>query len=150
VKSSTATGTTATASPYRGRFAPSPTGFLHQGSLLAALGSWLDARANRGKWLVRMEDLDRPRTVEGAADAMLRTLDSLGLVADEPVLWQTLREEAYSAALAQLRGSGVLYRCTCSRAELSGPYSGHCLRHPAGRTCSLAPETAGGCADFIR
>jgi glutamyl-Q tRNA(Asp) synthetase len=99
--------------------------------VLAALGSWLDARANRGKWLVRMEDLDRPRTVAGAADAILRTLESLGLSSDEPVLWQTTRGEAYSAALARLRESGVLYRCTCSRTEISGVYSGHCRRHPA-------------------
>ncbi len=131
MKSSTATGTTATASLYRGRFAPSPTGFLHQGSVLAALGSWLDARAHRGKWLVRMEDLDRPRTVAGAAEAILRTLDSLGLASDEPVLWQSTRGEAYSAALAQLRESGALYRCTCSRTDAPGVYSGHCRRHPA-------------------
>ena len=115
MKSSTATGTTATAEPYRGRFAPSPTGLLHQGSLLAALGSWLDARAHGGKWLVRMEDLDRPRTVAGAAQAILRTLDSLGLTSDEPVLWQSSRDDAYAQALAALRETDAAYRCTCSR-----------------------------------
>jgi glutamyl-Q tRNA(Asp) synthetase len=99
--------------------------------VLAALGSWLDARANRGKWLVRMEDLDRPRTVAGAAESILRTLDSLGLVSDEPVLWQSTRGEAYSAALAQLKEAGALYRCTCSRTEMPGVYRGHCRRHPA-------------------
>lgn len=131
MKSSTATGTTATASVYRGRFAPSPTGLLHQGSLLAALGSWLHARAHRGTWLVRMEDLDRPRVVAGAADAILRTLDSLGLVSDEPVLHQSAREDAYAAALSMLRESGAVYRCTCSRTEQPGLYSGHCRQHPA-------------------
>jgi glutamyl-Q tRNA(Asp) synthetase len=131
VKNSTATGTTATADLYRGRFAPSPTGFLHQGSLLAALGSWLDARAHGGKWLVRMEDLDGPRTIKGAAEAILRTLDWLGLTGDEPVLWQSSRSVAYSQALARLQESGALYRCTCSRSGRSGVYSGHCRRHPA-------------------
>jgi glutamyl-Q tRNA(Asp) synthetase len=99
--------------------------------VLAALGSWLDARAHRGKWLVRMEDLDRPRTVAGAADAILRTLDALGLTSDEPVLWQSSRDAAYAAALDRLRDSGAIYRCTCSRAEVSGIYPGHCRLHPA-------------------
>jgi glutamyl-Q tRNA(Asp) synthetase len=130
VKSSTATGTTATADAYRGRFAPSPTGLLHQGSLLAALGSWLHARAHGGKWLVRMEDLDRPRVVAGAAEAILRTLDSLGLTSDEPVLQQSARADAYAEALALLRAKGVAYRCTCSRTEAPGAYSGYCRRHP--------------------
>jgi glutamyl-Q tRNA(Asp) synthetase len=130
VKSSTAIGTTATAEAYRGRFAPSPTGFLHQGSLLAALGSWLDARTHAGKWLVRMEDLDTPRAVAGAADAILRTLDSLGLTSDEPVLRQSSRNEAYALALETLRTGDMAYRCTCSRAETSGPYAGRCRRHP--------------------
>jgi glutamyl-Q tRNA(Asp) synthetase len=130
VKSSTAIGTTATAEPYRGRFAPSPTGLLHQGSLLAALGSWLHARTRGGKWLVRMEDLDRPRTVAGAAQTILRTLDSLGLTSDEPVLWQSAREDAYSQALATLRETGAVYRCTCSRSEQPGVYSGRCRQHP--------------------
>lgn len=131
MKNSTATGTTATAEPYRGRFAPSPTGLLHQGSLLAALGSWLDARAHCGQWLVRMEDLDAPRNVAGAADAILRTLDALGLTSDEPVLCQASRSEAYAQALARLRDADAAYRCTCSRAEQPGVYSGHCRRHPA-------------------
>jgi glutamyl-Q tRNA(Asp) synthetase len=131
VKSSTATGTTATAEAYRGRFAPSPTGFLHQGSLLAAVGSWLDARAHGGTWLVRMEDLDPPRTVAGAADAILRTLDSLGLASDEPVLWQSSRTEAYEMAMTSLRQAGAVYRCTCSRSEHPGVYSGHCRVHAA-------------------
>jgi glutamyl-Q tRNA(Asp) synthetase len=130
VKSNTAIGTTATAEVYRGRFAPSPTGLLHQGSLLAALGSWLDARAHGGKWLVRMEDLDQPRTLPGAAEAILRTLDSIGLTSDEPVLCQSSRHEAYTLALARLRENDLAYRCTCTRAELSGPYAGRCRQHP--------------------
>jgi glutamyl-Q tRNA(Asp) synthetase len=134
VKNSTATGTTATARGYRGRFAPSPTGLLHQGSLLAALGSWLDARTHRGQWLVRMEDLDAPRVVAGAADSILRTLASLGLESDEPVLRQSSRSETYALALSRLRESGDVYRCTCSRSEQAGVYSGHCRQHvaPAG------------------
>jgi glutamyl-Q tRNA(Asp) synthetase len=99
--------------------------------LLAAVGSWLDARAHRGKWLVRMEDLDPPRTVAGAAEAILRTLDSLGLTSDEPVLWQSSRTEAYEMALTGLRQAGAVYRCTCSRTEHPGVYSGHCRMHPA-------------------
>ena len=77
-----------------------------------------------------MEDLDQPRTVKGAADAILRTLDCLGLKSDGPVLWQTSRSEAYSQAAARLRESGALYRCTCSRSGQPGVYSGHCRRHP--------------------
>jgi glutamyl-Q tRNA(Asp) synthetase len=105
---------------------------LHHGSLVAALGSWLDARAQGGKWLLRMEDLDRARNVPGAADAILATLDSLGLTADEPVLWQSARADAHALALDQLRGIDAVYRCTCSRSEEPGVYSGQCRRNPAG------------------
>jgi glutamyl-Q tRNA(Asp) synthetase len=103
---------------------------LHQGSLLAALGSWLDARARGGQWLVRMEDLDPPRTVAGAAESILRTLDSLGLASDEPVLWQSSRDEAYARALLWLRDAGMVYRCTCSRSEMHGACSGRCRHVP--------------------
>lgn len=130
MKNSTAIGTTATAESYRGRFAPSPTGFLHQGSLLAALGSWLDARAHAGKWLIRMEDLDRPRTVAGAADAIVRTLGSMGLVSDEPLLWQSSREQSHASALAQLQQADRVYRCTCSRTEHGSACSGRCRLEP--------------------
>jgi glutamyl-Q tRNA(Asp) synthetase len=129
VKNSTATGTTATASaraPYRGRFAPSPTGLLHTGSLVAALASWLDARAHGGTWLIRMEDLDSPRVVPGAADAILATLAAFGLVSDEPVLYQSTRHEAYADALRQLEAAHLAYRCSCSRSESPGVYNGHC------------------------
>jgi glutamyl-Q tRNA(Asp) synthetase len=111
---------------YRGRFAPSPTGLLHLGSLLAAVASWLDARAAGGHWLVRMEDLDRPRVVPGAAETILATLARFGLVSDEPVLWQSARGPAYSAALRTLADQGLAYRCRCSRSEVPGIYPGTC------------------------
>ena len=87
--------------PYIGRFAPSPTGPLHFGSLVAAVASWLDARAAGGRWRVRMEDLDRPRCVPGAADSILRQLDAYGLHWDGEVLYQSQRDDAYAAALDQ-------------------------------------------------
>ena len=126
MKSSTATGTTATASLYRGRFAPSPTGPLHQGSLLAAVASWLDARARGGTWLIRMEDLDGPRVVPGAARDILATLAGFGLLPDEPVLYQSGRMAAYQAALESLAARGLAYRCQCSRSQIHGPYDGRC------------------------
>ena len=104
---------------YRGRFAPSPTGPLHQGSLVAAVASWLDARARGGEWLLRIEDVDAPRTVPGAADDILATLESLGLTWDGPVAWQGQRREQYEAALEKLRGLGLVYRCRCSRREIA-------------------------------
>ena len=107
------------APPYIGRFAPSPTGPLHFGSLVAALGSWLDARAAGGRWLVRMEDLDRPRCVPGAADTILHQLENYGLHWDGAVLAQSSRDAAYESALAQLRESGAVYRCVCTRSQLS-------------------------------
>lgn len=105
--------------PYRGRFAPSPTGPLHFGSLVAAAGSYLDAKANRGEWLLRMEDLDRPRTVPGAADGILQALETLGLHWDGPVLRQSARDEAYRAALDRLQRQGMVYGCACSRREIA-------------------------------
>ena len=104
---------------YIGRFAPSPTGPLHFGSLVAALGSWLDARAAGGRWLVRMEDLDRPRCVPGAGDTILRQLEHYGLVWDGAVLAQSNRDAAYESALQQLRDLGAVYRCVCTRRQLS-------------------------------
>jgi glutamyl-Q tRNA(Asp) synthetase len=93
---------------------------LHLGSLLAATGSYLDARANGGRWLVRIEDLDTPRVVPGCADQMLRTLEAYGFEWDGEVLYQSTRGEAYRAALAQLSSAGRLFACSCSRKELAG------------------------------
>jgi glutamyl-Q tRNA(Asp) synthetase len=104
---------------YRGRFAPSPTGPLHFGSLVAALASWLDARAQSGQWLVRIEDVDAPRTVPGAADEILRALDDFGLHRDGVVVWQSHRTALYEEALDRLRVRGTVYRCRCSRKEVA-------------------------------
>lgn len=106
-------------SGYRGRFAPSPTGPLHFGSLIAAWASWLDARQHDGRWLLRIEDLDPPREVPGAAAAQIATLHRFGLVEDEPVVWQSQRGDLYDAALAQLALSGASFRCSCSRRQLA-------------------------------
>lgn len=104
---------------YRGRFAPSPTGPLHFGSLVAALGSHLEARAHNGEWLVRIDDLDPPRVVPGAADDILRTLEACGMAWDGAVVYQSTREGAYRAALEELRIKGQVYACTCSRREIA-------------------------------
>ncbi len=104
---------------YRGRFAPSPTGPLHFGSLVAAVGSYLDARQQGGEWLVRMEDIDTPRNVPGAAEKILAALESFGFEWDGPVLWQSTRLDAYTAALDCLQQRGVLYACACSRKEIA-------------------------------
>jgi glutamyl-Q tRNA(Asp) synthetase len=105
-------------SPYTGRFAPSPTGALHAGSLVAALASWLDARAHGGRWLVRIEDVDSPRCVPGADAALLAQLAALGLVPDALPVWQSARGPAYEAALRGLVQAGQAYACTCTRAEI--------------------------------
>jgi len=104
---------------YRGRFAPSPTGALHFGSLVAAFGSWLLARRAGGQWLLRVEDIDPPREVAGAAKLQLQTLAAFGLVADEPPMWQSARGDAYAAALSRLLASGHAYECHCSRSDLA-------------------------------
>ena len=104
---------------YRGRFAPSPTGPLHFGSLLAAVASYADALAHAGTWLVRIEDLDRAREVPGAADAILRTLEAFGLHWQEPVLYQSRRTAEYADALALLRARGLSYPCGCSRGDIA-------------------------------
>ena len=105
---------------YRGRFAPSPTGPLHFGSLLAAFGSWLMARQAGGQWLVRVEDIDPPREVPGAADEQLRTLECFGLVPDGPVLRQSDRGALYREALERLLDRGDAFECHCSRSDLAG------------------------------
>lgn len=103
---------------YRGRFAPSPTGPLHFGSLLAAVGSYLDARAHNGEWLLRIEDLDPLRTMPGAADQILRTLEGFGFAWDGPVVTQSRRLDLYQAALARLQIDGEVYPCACSRRDI--------------------------------
>ena len=104
--------------PYRGRFAPSPTGPLHAGSLVAALASWLDARRHRGRWLVRIEDVDTPRCVPGADREILRQLAACCLLPDEPPLWQSHRGTLYQAALDRLVAAGRAYPCACSRRDI--------------------------------
>jgi len=104
---------------YRGRFAPSPTGPLHFGSLIAAVGSYLDARAAGGEWLLRIEDVDAPRTVPGAADAILRTLESFGFCWEGPVVFQSARLDRYREMLDRLIREGVAYPCACSRREIA-------------------------------
>lgn len=118
---------------YVGRFAPSPTGPLHFGSLLAALASFLDARSRQGRWLVRMEDLDRAREPPGTANTILSTLEAFQLHWDGDVLFQSQRSEAYQRALEHLRAKDLLYACNCPRQRirlLRGVYDGHCREHP--------------------
>lgn len=151
--------------PYRGRFAPSPTGRLHFGSLIAAVGSWLRARAAGGTWLVRVEDIDPPREIAGAAADILATLAAFGLEPDEPVLWQHARADAYDAALAQLRAHDLAFACWCSRADLAaqgGLHRGPCIaaadpsRPPAWRarvpaqTVAFRDALAGDYAQHLR
>lgn len=122
-----------------GRFAPSPSGDLHFGSLIAALGSYLSARAQQGRWLVRIEDIDPPREVPGAATRILQQLEHYGLYWDGDVLWQSQRHDAYRAALSWLQTHRQSYFCTCTRSriqQLGGFYDGHC------RDLQLPPDNA--------
>jgi glutamyl-Q tRNA(Asp) synthetase len=117
---------------YRGRFAPSPSGGLHFGSLAAALASWLRARQQGGAWLLRVEDIDPPREVAGSAASILAALSQLGLQADLPPLYQSQRLDAYESALQRLRDAGHAFPCRCSRAELEATGAVHrdarCIR----------------------
>ena len=132
------------APPYRGRFAPSPTGLLHAGSLTTAVGSYLQARTQGGEWLLRIEDLDPPREMPGASAAILRTLEAFGFVWDGPVVYQSQRLDAYQQALDHLVAQQRAYPCACTRREiaLAGQagldgvvYPGTCRAGlPAGRT----------------
>jgi len=136
-----------TSADYRGRFAPSPTGPLHFGSLVAALGSWLDARTNNGTWLLRIEDLDQPREAPGATDSIRATLEACALEWDGEIAVQSRRTDLYAAALQRLRDAGAVFPCACSRREIADSaapglrtgtettYPGTC-RHglPAGRS----------------
>jgi glutamyl-Q tRNA(Asp) synthetase len=152
-KSSTGTATTDTAdapgkrpdtADYVGRFAPSPTGDLHLGSLYTAAASFLDARANGGRWLVRVEDLDAPRVVPGSVDGILRTLSRFGFAWDGELVRQSDRGDRYAAALEDLRARGLTFQCSCSRLQLKEDerYPGHCRNGP------LKPGTP--CATRIR
>lgn len=139
-----------------GRFAPSPTGPLHWGSALAALGSWLHARRGGGRWLVRIEDLDPPRERPGVAAAQLATLAGLGLIPDGPVVFQSDRHARYRAALDHLLASGAAFPCRCSRADLAATAGVHraCAPVPAGahRTRSFrfrVPDTLVGFDDPV-
>ena len=120
------------AEPYVGRFAPSPTGLLHRGSLLAAVGSFLCARKAAGQWLLRIEDLDPPREQPGSAEAIIETLALFGLEWDGPVWWQSTRHQRYAEVLAQLLEDGHAFRCACSRSDLapSGIHPERCVRAP--------------------
>lgn len=120
---------TTSAPGYRGRFAPSPTGPLHFGSLVAAVGSYLQARAAGGEWLVRVEDIDPPRESPGAADSILASLETFGLEWDGPVLFQSTRLAAYEAALEALLVAGLAYPCSCSRKDIER----HNRQHPDAR-----------------
>ncbi|RDK00464.1 tRNA glutamyl-Q(34) synthetase GluQRS [Paraburkholderia lacunae] len=127
---------------YRGRFAPSPTGPLHFGSLVSALASWLDARAHGGAWLVRIEDIDAPRAVPGAAEDILATLARFGLHADEPPVWQSRRIARYQETLEQLKATGLIYPCGCTRKEIADS-----LLHAHARNTTLAYP--GTCRDGL-
>lgn len=105
--------------PYIGRFAPSPSGHLHFGSLIAAVASYCDAKSNQGTWLVRIENLDPPREVKGSADDILRTLEGFGLVWDNAVLYQSQRHHLYDSALQKLKATGMTFECACSRKDLA-------------------------------
>jgi glutamyl-Q tRNA(Asp) synthetase len=152
------------ASDYRGRFAPSPTGDLHAGSLAAALASWLDARAHGGVWLVRIEDLDPPREVPGAAGRILAALAACGMESDEPLVYQSRRAELYLRALERLDAAGLLYGCTCSRSTIAAAqrrlglppdvYPGTCRNGASGRAARAlrvrVPEETVGVSDRAR
>lgn len=144
---------------YRGRFAPSPTGPLHFGSLVAAVGSYLEAKTRGGEWLVRIEDLDPPRVVPGTGDDILRTLAACGMQWDGPVAHQSARSDAYHAALHELRQRGLVYPCACSRREIADSgiagiesyvYPGTCRPGlPPGRAARvLRIDTRGAAVEF--
>ena len=144
---------------YRGRFAPSPTGPLHFGSLIAAVGSWLEAKTRGGEWLVRIEDLDTPRVAPGAVDDILRALEACGMQWDGAVVHQSARTEAYHAALHELKRRGRVYPCACSRREIADSavnciegrvYPGTCrIGLTAGRKIrALRLDTRGASVEF--
>jgi glutamyl-Q tRNA(Asp) synthetase len=147
------------ATHYRGRFAPSPTGALHFGSLIAAAGSYLEARTRAGEWLVRIEDLDPPRVESGAVDDILRALEACGMHWDGEIVYQSARDDAYHAALHELKQRGRVYPCACSRREIADSalsgieghvYPGTCRSGlPPGKTArALRLDTRGATVEF--
>jgi glutamyl-Q tRNA(Asp) synthetase len=145
-----------------GRFAPSPTGDLHFGSLVSAVGSFLEARTAGGIWLLRVEDIDPPREIAGSADRIIRDLERLGLKPDGPVLYQSSRLDAYKDAIKRLFNSGLAYHCACTRRDLpaSGIYPGTCRNgigngkeprsvrfHVGQDSCAFTDRTQGQIAD---
>ena len=139
---------------YVGRFAPSPTGMLHMGSLVAALGSYLDARHHNGQWLLRIEDLDPPRTQQGAAQRILADLAAHGLQWDGPVCWQSSRVAAYATAVDRLNRAGHTFYCVCSRSEVGpGVYPGTCRAHtqaiPNSAIRARVPAVRVECSDAL-
>lgn len=147
-----------TRASYVGRFAPSPTGPLHFGSLVAAAGSYFDARSNDGKWLLRIEDVDRPRTVAGATESILASLEGFGFEWDGELVRQSHRDDAYAAAFERLRQAGHVFPCACSRREIadstlardgSRVYPGTCRNGlPTGRKARAWRVRVRGCIDF--
>lgn len=133
---------------YIGRFAPSPTGPLHFGSLVAAVASYCEAKSHQGKWLVRMEDLDKPREITGAADDILKTLITFGFKWDGQILYQSKRDQAYAATLTTLKNKQLVYPCTCTRKEIAEISTRHgidgtiypqtCLQHPTKEGAPIA------------
>lgn len=142
---------TVPATAYRGRFAPSPTGPLHLGSLTAALGSWLMARHRGGDWLVRIEDLDPPREVPGMAMEQLRTLAAFELVSDAAVVWQSQRSAHYADALGRLIALDLAFECRCTRQDLAGTAGIHlrCVSQPSGQRPAYRLRVAHGATGFV-
>ncbi len=137
---------TETSTGYIGRFAPSPSGPLHFGSLVCAVASYLHAKTHHGKWLIRMEDIDPPREQPGAKQTILNSLSAHGLHSDAPVLYQSTRTEAYQATLNVLQRQGLTYPCNCTRKrihQLPSGYDGHCLRSPPppNSACAIRLDT---------
>lgn len=137
---------------YRGRFAPSPTGPLHAGSLLTAVASYVDAKANGGCWLLRIEDLDPPRIQPGAETAILKALEAYGLYWDEPLVRQSERLDIYQAYLDQLITKGSAYPCCCSRSQLQSRdallnYDGHCRKDQPRSGAQIGIRVLGGISE---
>lgn len=139
----------ATSQHYIGRFAPSPSGPLHMGSLLSAVASYLDAKANKGKWLLRIEDIDPPREVKGSSQAIIASLEAHGLYWDDDILWQHNQYDYYRDYLNELTVKQLIYPCDCSREQ--GIYSGHCRERitPSSSHYALRLKTSATDIEFV-